>query len=221
VFSEDGHVQLFCGSCNDAISSSDNAASPGRTIYEWWLETMYKEAVVCFKTLSRNSPVGIEENYQKPLSQDSRYPNRDSNLAPTRTDLQIISQLTRSYAIKNKIFCLHVYNFMVQDYTSTTDSHLLSRWYLVRLIRPWRLRRYVPPKHKLTCCDLYGVMSQKIITFNYLAGHEILYFRETWCSLSFLQSSTLSQLHTIRFLTHPFSKILLDLIIPTSLLSSE
>jgi hypothetical protein len=28
--------------------------------------------------------------------------------------------------------------------------HLLSRWYLARLIRPWRWRRYVPPKCRLT-----------------------------------------------------------------------
>jgi hypothetical protein len=31
------------------------------------------------------------------------------------------------------------------------QSHLLSRWFLARLIvRPWRWRRYVPPKCRLT-----------------------------------------------------------------------
>jgi hypothetical protein len=43
---------------------------------------------------------------------------------------------------------------------------LLSRLYLARLIlRPWRLRRYVPPKCRLTFNGLHGVISQKLALF--------------------------------------------------------
>jgi hypothetical protein len=42
--------------------------------------------------------------------------------------------------------------------------HLLSRWFLARLIlRPWRWRRYVSPKRRLTFNGLHGVISQKIV----------------------------------------------------------
>jgi hypothetical protein len=37
----------------------------------------------------------------------------------------------------------------------------LSRWFLARLIRPWRWRRYVTPKRRLTLKGLQGVISQK------------------------------------------------------------
>jgi hypothetical protein len=32
--------------------------------------------------------------------------------------------------------------------------------------RPWRWRRYVPPKHRLTLNGLHGVISQKTVLFN-------------------------------------------------------
>jgi hypothetical protein len=35
--------------------------------------------------------------------------------------------------------------------------HLLSRWYPARLIRPWRWRQYVPPKHRSNFNELHGV----------------------------------------------------------------
>jgi hypothetical protein len=43
--------------------------------------------------------------------------------------------------------------------------HLLSRWYLARLILPWRWRRYVPPKRWLTFNGLHGIISQKTVLF--------------------------------------------------------
>jgi hypothetical protein len=44
--------------------------------------------------------------------------------------------------------------------------HLLSRWFLGLLIfRPWRWRRYVPPKRRLALTGLHCVMSQKIVLF--------------------------------------------------------
>jgi hypothetical protein len=44
--------------------------------------------------------------------------------------------------------------------------HLLSRWFLAQLIfRPWRWRRYVPPKRRLTLNGLHGVISQKMVLF--------------------------------------------------------
>jgi hypothetical protein len=46
-----------------------------------------------------------------------------------------------------------------------TACHLLSRWYLARRIRPWRWRRYIPPKRLLIFNGLHGVLSQKTILF--------------------------------------------------------
>jgi hypothetical protein len=45
-------------------------------------------------------------------------------------------------------------------------SNSLSRWFLARLIpRPWRWRRHVPPKRRLTFNGLHFVISQKIELF--------------------------------------------------------
>jgi hypothetical protein len=45
-------------------------------------------------------------------------------------------------------------------------SDMLSRWFLARLIlRPWRWRRHVLPKRRLTFNGLHGVISQKIRFF--------------------------------------------------------
>jgi hypothetical protein len=44
--------------------------------------------------------------------------------------------------------------------------HLLSRWFLAQLIfRPWRRRRYVPRKRRLTLNGLHCVISQKMVLF--------------------------------------------------------
>jgi hypothetical protein len=43
--------------------------------------------------------------------------------------------------------------------------HLLSHWYLARLIQPWRWRWYVPLKRQLTFNRLHSVISQKIVLF--------------------------------------------------------
>jgi hypothetical protein len=55
--------------------------------------------------------------------------------------------------------------------------HLLSRWFLARLIlRPWKWRRYAPPKHRLAFNGLHCVISQKIALFNNQARPQITYF---------------------------------------------
>jgi hypothetical protein len=55
-----------------------------------------------------------------------------------------------------------------------TACHLISRWYLARLIlRPWRFRWYVHPKRRLTLNGLHGVISQKIVLFEILAVFEV------------------------------------------------
>jgi hypothetical protein len=42
----------------------------------------------------------------------------------------------------------------------------LSRWFLARhIFRPWRWRRYVPPKRRLTFNGLHSIMSQKMVLF--------------------------------------------------------
>jgi hypothetical protein len=54
--------------------------------------------------------------------------------------------------------------------TRSAYHHLLSRWFLARLIlQPWRWRRYVPPEHRLTLNGLRSVISQKIVFFIYKA----------------------------------------------------
>jgi hypothetical protein len=45
--------------------------------------------------------------------------------------------------------------------TYFSACHLLSRWYLARLIQPWRWRQYVPPKSRLTFNGIHGVIFQK------------------------------------------------------------
>jgi hypothetical protein len=47
-----------------------------------------------------------------------------------------------------------------------STCHLLSHWFLARLIlQPWRWRRHVPPKRRLTFSRLHSVISQKIELF--------------------------------------------------------
>jgi hypothetical protein len=49
--------------------------------------------------------------------------------------------------------------------TLCAACHLLSRWFLSRLIlRPWRWVRYVTRKRRLTFNRLYGVISQKVVS---------------------------------------------------------
>jgi hypothetical protein len=44
--------------------------------------------------------------------------------------------------------------------------HLLICWFLLKLfLRPWRWRRYVPPKRRLQLNRLHSVTSQKMILF--------------------------------------------------------
>jgi hypothetical protein len=45
----------------------------------------------------------------------------------------------------------------------------LSRWYLARLIQPWRWID-VPPKHRLSFNGLHGVISQKTVIFKVSTG---------------------------------------------------
>jgi hypothetical protein len=47
-----------------------------------------------------------------------------------------------------------------------TYRHLLSHWFLARLIvRPWIWKPYVRPKRRLTFNGLHGVISQKTVLF--------------------------------------------------------
>jgi hypothetical protein len=48
---------------------------------------------------------------------------------------------------------------------SDSVCHLISRCYLYRHIRPWRWRRYSPPKLRLTFNGLHDVISQMIVLF--------------------------------------------------------
>jgi hypothetical protein len=61
--------------------------------------------------------------------------------------------------------------------------HLLCRWYLARLIRPWRWMRYVPPKRRLTFNGLHGVISHRCENFKILHCPVKVHrrFRRTYC----------------------------------------
>jgi hypothetical protein len=53
-----------------------------------------------------------------------------------------------------------------QDIRVALHNHLLSRWFLYWLIfRPWRWRRHVPLKRRLSFNGLHGVISHKIELF--------------------------------------------------------
>jgi hypothetical protein len=76
-------------------------------------------------------------------------------------------------ACKQVAACLQQWFLATWRYTPA-DDNLLSRWFLGRLIlRPWKWRRHVPPKHRLTFNGLYGVISQKIELHNH--GREKLF----------------------------------------------
>jgi hypothetical protein len=52
-----------------------------------------------------------------------------------------------------------------------SSCHLLSRWYLSRLIfRPWNLRWYVPPKRRVTFSKLHGVMSKNTVSIKWIVS---------------------------------------------------
>jgi hypothetical protein len=64
--------------------------------------------------------------------------------------------------------------------------HLLSRWYLAQLIRPWRWRRCSPPKLRLTFNGLHGVISQTIVLFitTTLRTSKSFIWRSSLCNIS-------------------------------------
>jgi hypothetical protein len=50
-------------------------------------------------------------------------------------------------------------------FTAVMKSSKLATWFLLNLLlRPWRWRRYVPPKRRLKLNGLHGVISQKMMT---------------------------------------------------------
>jgi hypothetical protein len=55
---------------------------------------------------------------------------------------------------------------VINQQNQNPACHLLSLWFLARLsLRPWRWRRYVSPKRRLTLNGLHDVISQKIALF--------------------------------------------------------
>jgi hypothetical protein len=55
-------------------------------------------------------------------------------------------------------------NFRVEE-LSRARNQRESRWEARLIFRPWRWRRYVPPKRRLFFNGLHGVMSQEIALF--------------------------------------------------------
>jgi hypothetical protein len=84
-----------------------------------------------------------------------------------KADGNLINSVTRRTernSALSSISFLILYNpkFQPADYSA---CHLLLRWYLARLIKPWRWRRYVPTKSRLTLNGPHGVISQKAVLF--------------------------------------------------------
>jgi hypothetical protein len=56
----------------------------------------------------------------------------------------------------------------IDEYSLGFSCHLLSRWYFTQPIRSWRRRRYVSPKRRSTFNGLHGIISQKIVLFDFI-----------------------------------------------------
>jgi hypothetical protein len=76
---------------------------------------------------------------------------------------------------------------------------LLSRWYFFRPIRPWKWKRYIPPKGRLTFNGLHGVISQKTVLFHILVSSYYSTLIDL-LSLSPHQSNYPSKLQVITYL---------------------
>jgi hypothetical protein len=65
----------------------------------------------------------------------------------------------------SSFFISIIKHFTTRQTLKQQNINLLSRWYLTRLIRPWRLMRYIPSKRRLTYSRLHDVISQKTVLF--------------------------------------------------------
>jgi hypothetical protein len=76
--------------------------------------------------------------------------------------------------------------FRVEDYEKPgSPCHLLSSWFLSWLtLRPWRWRRHVPPKCRLTFKGLHNAISQKVELFITIAVRTKYPIRELLLSQS-------------------------------------
>jgi hypothetical protein len=73
----------------------------------------------------------------------------------------LIAMVTKSYIFWDITPCSPLK--INQRFGGKYRLHLLWRWYLARLIRPWRWRRYIPPKRRLTFNGLQCVIFHKIV----------------------------------------------------------
>jgi hypothetical protein len=74
------------------------------------------------------------------------------------------------------------------------QNHIISHWFLSWFIlRPWRWRRYVPPKRRLTFNRLHGVISQKVVPFEegLTVNTETIFIKEDTWYVSHLQIKTM------------------------------
>jgi hypothetical protein len=85
-------MHLFnCELFNDAINNSYSIASNDWMILnDEWQRTWMEQVVIYFRVVSRYWPRETEENYEN-LSQDSRFPGRDSNPASLQRTSRTLS----------------------------------------------------------------------------------------------------------------------------------
>jgi hypothetical protein len=51
------------------------------------------------------------------------------------------------------------------NYTMKAYKRFLARWFAELILRPWRWRRYVPPRRRVQLNVLHGDISQKMVLF--------------------------------------------------------
>jgi hypothetical protein len=78
----------------------------------------------------------------------------------------------RRYALFEMSLRLHYHYILTPIFTSSLESsacYLLHAGFLLGiLLRPWRWRRHIPPKHPFVFSRLHGVISQKLELFRKL-----------------------------------------------------
>jgi hypothetical protein len=107
------------------------------------------------------------------VSLDQRGEHRAKSYIPEDKTLHVGFEALTAVVLKSTIFwdITPCRPLKVNRHFGGTYSHLLSRWYLARLIWPWRWRRYAPPKRRLTVNGLHGIKSQKIVLLRTLHNH--------------------------------------------------
>jgi hypothetical protein len=145
---------LFHKLFNKTVSTTEAAYS--RLRWEW--EGNMMMMMIKVTTYMHKEP----QNFYELNTYRRNYCNRISSI--------FVIQITTQTRIPRVHITLLLNNELIfssqESKIKKPTRHLFSCWFLARLIlRPWRWRRYVPPKHRFTLNGLRGVISRKIVLF--------------------------------------------------------